>query len=249
MSVAKERRTVVQGGRLWMAVQYTAIHDHDPNRRREAKCMISTPARETLNARLSWQKLMIILAANFGSQDIVVTLTYDPRVRPMTRDEADKRLSNFIRLLRKRRRCNDTELIYVRVTEGYHSQGVLHHHLIINATGADFRLVRELWAKWGDNIDFEPFGKDGPERWARYLTKEPRNQGRKYVGDRTWRTSRNVIRPVSKSIFVPASESLQPPPGAEVVERDECVNCYGRFTHILATIPDGQKATTEYPEI
>lgn len=235
--MAKERRTVVQGGRLWMAVQYTQSHDRDPDRRREAKCLISSPARETLNARLSWQKLMLILAANFHNQDLVVTLTYAPEQRPPNREEADKRLSNFIRQLRKRRRGGLLDLIYVRVTEGYHSQGLLHHHLILNATGQDFQLIRELW-HWGDNIDFTLFGEEGPERWARYLTKEPREQGRRHVGDRTWRCSRNVIRPRSSSCFVSASEDLQPPPGAVVVEKDECVNSYGRFTHILAMIKD-----------
>lgn len=221
-----------------MAVQYTQSHDRDPNRRREAKCLISSPARETLNARLSWQKLMLILAANFGPNDLVVTLTYDPSVRPPTREIADRRLSNFIRQDRKYRREKNQDLVYVRVTEGYHTHGVLHHHWIINATGEDFLLIRKLWEKWGDNIQFDLFGEDGPERWARYLTKEPREQGRKYVGDRTWRCSRNVIRPQSSSCFVSASENLQPPPGAMVVEKDECVNSYGRFTHILAVIKD-----------
>ena len=74
--MTKERRRVIQAGNLWMAVQYTAIHTQNQTARREARSQISTPARESLNAKLSWQKLMLVLAANFHSSDLVVTLTY-----------------------------------------------------------------------------------------------------------------------------------------------------------------------------
>lgn len=234
----KERRRIVQAGRLWMAVQYTAIHTQNQSTRREAKCQISTPARESLNAKLSWQKLMLILAANFQRNDLVITLTYRDTNLPRTRDEADRRLSNFIRQLRAARRSYDPpqELPYVRVTEGYHSGGRLHHHLITNSTGEDFNLVRELWAKNGDDIDFEQFGTDGAERWAKYLTKEPREKGRRHVGDRTWRCSRGLQRP--HSVYTYETDPLEPPPGALVTDKAECMNSYGRFCYMMAMLPE-----------
>lgn len=221
-----------------MAVQYTAIHTQNQTARREARQLISTPAREALNAKLSWQKLMLILAANFKSDDLVVTLTYRDADLPRTREAADKRMDYFIRLLRAERKPQALDLLYVRVTEGYHSDGRLHHHFIVNATGEDFKVIRDLWKRNGDDIDFEWFGLDGAERWAKYLTKEPREKGRRHVGDRTWRTSRNLKRPVSYYELVPEDERLTPPPGAFVTDKTECENSYGRFCHIMAMLPE-----------
>lgn len=237
--MAKQRRKIIISGSLWMAVQYTAICGENQSARREARAQISTPARESLNAKMSWQKLMLVLAANFRSNDLVVTLTYRDVCLPQTREIADKKLSNFIRHLRKHRREKGQELTYIRVTEGYHSDGRLHHHLILNATGEDFETIRKLWDKNGDDVDFTPFGIDGPERWGKYLTKEPREKGRRHVGDRTWRTSRNCQRPVTQPTeYVDDRDILEPPPGAFVLDSTECHNSFGSFHHIMARLPE-----------
>lgn len=235
--MAKARRKIIQAGRLWMAVQYTAIRGANQSAKREAKAMISTPAREALNAKLSWQKLMLTLAANFTRNDLVVTLTYRDADLPARREDADRRLSNFIRALRAHRREMGQSLVYVRTTEGYHTGGRYHHHVIINSTGNDYGIIRKLW-KYGDNVDFEPFGGDGSERWAKYLTKEPRIQGRKYVGDRTWRTSVHMKKPSHSYSFVDADEDLSPPAGAWITDKTQCDNCYGRFCHMMAILPE-----------
>lgn len=236
--MAKERRKIVVAGSLWMAVQYTAIRGDNPNARRDARLQISSPARESLNAKTSWQKLMLVLAANFRSNDLVITLTYRDETRPITREKADRRLDYFIRNLRFYRRDRGQPLVYARITEGYHSGGKLHHHLIVNSTGDDYDAVCSLWKKDGDNVDFEPFGIDGAERWAKYLTKEPREKGRRYVGDRTWRTSRNVKKPIIYNEYVSDNSILSPPPGAFVLEREEKENAFGKFCHVTARLPE-----------
>lgn len=236
--MAKERLKIVRAGTLWMAVQYTAIRGADPGQRREARALISTPARESLNAKLSWQRLMLLLAANFRSTDLVVTVGYRDAQLPRHREDALKRIKYFIRLLRKARRARRQPLKYVHVTEGYHSGGRLHHHLIVNATGEDYEVIREIWRRNGDNVEFEPFGIDGPERWGKYLTKEPRIQGRRHVGDRSWCASRNLSKPVSDSDFVTAGTALSPPAGAFVLDRAECANCYGHFSYVMARLPE-----------
>lgn len=239
--MAKEKRKIIRAGRLWMAVQYSVIHTQNQTARREARTQISTPARESLNAKLSWQKLMLVLAANFKSDDLVVTLTYRDEDIPARREDADKKLSKFIRLLRADRRSKgppDQLMPYVRVTEGYHTGGRLHHHFIVTSTGDDYSVIRDLWEENGSDIDFEPFGFDGAERWAKYLTKEPREKGRRYVGDRTWRTSRGLIRPVPESIYVEQGDDLTPPPGAFVTDKAECTNSYGHFCYMMAMLPE-----------
>ena len=234
----KERRKIIQAGRLWMAVQYTAIRSGDQEARRETRSQISSPARESLNAKLSWQKLMLSLAANFTPSDLVVTLSYRDDSLPIRREEADKRLSNFIRALRKYRLERGKTLIYVRVTEGYHAGGRLHHHLIVNATGDDYASIRSLWQKNGDNVEFSSFGNDGAERWGKYLTKEPREQGRRHVGDRSWRSSVGLKKPMISYAYVPQDEPLSPPKGSFILDRTQCENCYGRFCHVVAMLPE-----------
>ena len=245
--MAKERLKIIQAGSLWMAVQYTAIHTQNQGARREARAMISNPARESLNAKTSWQRLMLILAANFTSKDMVVTLTYRDGKLPLHREDANKRIQLFIRKLRAARRAAGLPFRYVYTTEGYHSGGRLHHHLIVNATGADFDTIRSLWSQWGENIDFEQFGTDGPERWGKYLTKEPREQGRRHVGDRTWSASRNMKKPEVFYTYVPEHTALSPPAGAFVLDKTECENCYGRFIHIMARLRPAE--TTELEKI
>ena len=236
--MAKERRKTIKAGKLWMAVQYTAIHGPNQTARREAKAQISSPARESLNAKTSWQKLMLSLAANYKPTDLVVGLDYRDDDLPKRREDADKKLTAFIRALRAHRRTLGQELVYVRVTEGYHSGGRLHHHLIINATGDDYGIIKKLWAKNADTVDFEPFGADGAERWGKYLTKEPREKGRRHVGDRTWRSSIGMKKPEVTSELVDSRDTLQPPAGAFVLDRTSCENCYGRFSHIMAMLPE-----------
>lgn len=236
--MAKERRKIVQAGKLWMAVQYTAIRGDNQDARREARTQISTPARESLNAKLSWQKLMLLLAANFKSTDLVVSLSYRDENLPARREDADRIMSNFIRALRQQRAAANQTLVYVRVTEGYHSGGRLHHHLIINATGDDYGVIRSLWKKNGDNVDFESFGLDGPDRWGKYLTKEPREKGRRYVGDRTWRASIHMKKPIVTSELVDPEDTLIPPFGAFVTDSAQCENCYGRFSYMTAVLPE-----------
>ena len=236
--MAKERRKIIQAGSLWMAVQYTAIRGNTQSSCREAKAQISSPARESLNAKLSWQKLMLTLAANYKKTDLVVGLDYREAALPKRREDADKRLSNFIRALRAHRRQRGQDLVYVRVTEGYHSGGRLHHHLIINATGDDYEIIKQLWSKNADTVDFELFGLDGAERWGKYLTKEPREKGRRYVGDRTWRSSIGMKRPTVTCEYVDSRDRLEAPMGAFITDSTTCENCYGRFAHIMAILPE-----------
>ena len=236
INMAKERRKIVAAGNLWMAVQYTAIHGGNQSQRRDARLQISNPARESLNAKMSWQKLMLSLAANFQSNDLVVSLSYRDSNLPARKEDADRLLGNFIRSLRQQRALLGHALIYVRVTEGYHSGGRLHHHLIVNAVGDDYSLIRSLWSKYGDNVDFEQFGADGAERWGKYLTKEPREKGRRHVGDRTWRSSIHMKKPIVTSELVGPEEPLEPPANSFVIDKTQCENSYGRFYYVMAML-------------
>lgn len=232
----KERRKIVIAGSLWMGVQYAASRQKDPGSQRAAKMQITNPAKASLNARKSWEKLLLLIACNFGQGDLHVALTYRDGNLPRTRDEADRRLSAFLRKLRAERRAAGHTIKYIRVTEGFHTGGRFHHHLILNGTGQDYETVRRLWRVNGDDIEFRPVSKEQYVELARYLTKEPREKGRIREGERTWRASVGLQRPRTETCFVNDTEKLETPPGASIIDRTECQNGYGRFCTITALL-------------
>ncbi len=233
----KQRRKVIIAGRYMRSIQYTLNSDPDVRRTRAPKTEISSVAQEAMNLKHSWQKLKALIAANFSPGDIVVTLTYRDASLPPTRRAAENRLKLFIRRLRDERRAGGKELKYVYVTELGHSSGRLHHHMILNSTGDDYKTIQRLWEKDGDNIDFSPIWIKGYDGWARYLSKEPRELGRRYVGERMWRSSMGLVKPIVYFGWVDASERLTAPPGADVIDAQTRSNGYGEFTFIECMLP------------
>lgn len=234
--MGKEKRVILQAGRLWYAKQYKPLYGAAPVSQKRERRDYTTEIREKINFRTSYEKLWLILECNFKWNDLFVTMGYRDDTRPSTKEAAEKRLNRFIRDLRAERRKNGQDLVYVRVTEGFHSGGLLHHHLILNATGDDFEVIRRLWKRNGDDVDFELYCRKYPIAHAQYITKEPREKGRRHVGDRIWRVSRNCKRPIIIKEDVEPGSDLCAPPGAHVeVERNE-INAFGRFQYIQAKL-------------
>lgn len=238
----KQRRKVVIAGRYVRSIQYTLNYDPDVRRSRAPKTEISSVAQDAMNLKHSWQKLKAVLAANFTDTDLVITLTYSDDALPTRRIDAEKKLKAFIRRLRDARRENNQVLKYVYVTELGHTSGRLHHHVVLNNTGQDYQMIRDLWARNGDNIDFSFVWTKGYDGWARYLSKEPRDIGRHYVGERMWRASIGLVKPITYSGWVDASEQLDAPPGSREFDKQNRRNGYGEFTYLEFILPPG----TEY---
>ena len=236
--MAKEKRVIFQAGRLWYAKQYTPLRGVAPPAEKRERQRYSSRVRDAINFRTSYEKLWLILECNFRWNDLFVTLGYCDERLPKTKEDAEQQLSYFIRALRAERKKKRQELVYVRVTEGYHSDGRLHHHLILNATGDDFEMIRSLWKKNGSDVDFELYCRKDPVAHAKYITKEPREKGRRYVGDRIWRVSRNCKRPITITEDVESGTKLMPPAGAHIQTQNEETNTFGRFQYVRAILPD-----------
>ena len=93
----------IRAGRVVFAVVYTPCTAGDSPKARAQKQRASTAAREKLNARTSFQKLERTLAANFDDGDLFVTLTYDDKHLPDSRDKAVRKIRAFLSKLRKAR--------------------------------------------------------------------------------------------------------------------------------------------------
>ena len=236
----KLRRKVVVAGQYVRSIQYSMNHDPDVQRTRAPKTQISTVAREAMNLRYSYQKLKAVLAANFSPSDLVITLTYRPERLPKLRKDAENQLKYFIRRLRSTRKAAGLDFPYVYVTEHIHSEGRIHHHIITTATRDDFKIIRDLWAKNGSSVDIAFISSKGYAGWALYLTKEPLENGRRYVGERMWRSSLGLNKPRIYVGWVSARRMIDElPPGSRILDNNDRQNEYGCFEYIEAILPPG----------
>lgn len=236
--MAKTKRLkTVRAGRLVYAVCYTQARPSDAPRIRQVKAKCSSEARKRINFRVAWQKLELLLAANYTGADIVLTLTYDNIHLPVDKRAAVKLVTKFLRQLRRRRRAQGQELKYIYVTEGLHGEHRLHHHLVINSADEDASELLALWRRGSVEIDYVD-----PERYselARYLTKEPREYGNSN-GARSWTPSQNLNKPDSSTALVDDSYNLLIPAGAHAIE-SACLkqeNGFGSYAYIKYLLPD-----------
>lgn len=218
----------IKGGLLNFEIIGT-IPEASSGRRRGGRCRPTCAAQQFYNDKCSWRELALILGANFGRGDWVVTPTYDNPHLPPGKTEADKCAQKFIRKLRAARRKRGQELRYVYVTEGLHGAAEdeffggdgqledkrLHHHMVLNGVGpGDLEEIRSLWAG-GGYVRIEPVDVHYYKELAKYLTKEPRKYGRARPGEHSWRASRNLKKYEVEYIEIHSdSVTLSPPPGA-----------------------------------
>lgn len=174
--MAKRLKTIT-AGRLVVVGCYTIPTPRSTERERKALREISSAAQMTINANRSWQRLELLLAANFGRRDLHVVLTYDDEHLPANRQAAVQRVRKMLPQLRAVRKSRGQELKYIYVTEQLSSEGGrLHHHMVVNGTGADLDVLRSLWP-YGE-VELETLDTwQGYEALAKYLTKEPRELG------------------------------------------------------------------------
>ena len=213
-------------------IQYTNLRGGVAKQERQAKRNISTAVREAMNFRTSVQKLWLILESTFDpSKELYVTVTYRDSDLPKRKEDADRKLSYFLRDLRENRHLLAEDTVYIRATEGWHSGGRFHHHLLVNGTGDDYALIRRLW-KWGDEVEILPYYCKSHWGHAEYFTKEAKEKGRRRVGERMWRASRNVKRPTIWYEEAQPGSILSAPVDAFVEEKDTKDNSFGRYQYL-----------------
>lgn len=237
-----KRLKTITAGRLVAGVCYTAATSRDGPRERAAKSQMSSAAQERINLRRAWQKLELLLAANFGPGDVHVVLTYDDDHVPSNRETANRRLRKLIGQLRSHRKARGQPTRYIYVTEQLSAEGGrLHHHMILNGTGADIEVLRSLWPD--GQVDLERLDLwEGYEALAKYLTKEPRESGKAELGARSWTPSVGLTKPKVDTQRVPDNVTISPPPGAIVLDRHEEKNEYGEYLYIKYLLPERKEA-------
>lgn len=234
--MAKRKKTIIAGP-LVKTIIYTAPEPLDGKRARAEKSKMTSAAQKAMNDKTARGRLEMLTAANFTSRDLFVTLTYRDADLPPNRPAAVKLLRKFIKTLRTHRTARGQELKYIYTTEEKHGEARLHHHIIMNGTGADIDVIRSLWP-YGDIVDIEYIGQRDYETWALYMTKES-VQGRP-VGAQMWTGSRNLQKPTVQTCYVPNDTSLAVPTGCHIIEKEEKVTEFGSYCYIKYRIPRGQ---------
>lgn len=233
-------KKIIEAGPLVLECIYPRGSAQDSPRQRSAKRQLSSEAQQRMNRKYSYQKLELMIAANFRPGDWIVTLTYDDEHLPRDRAEAQERLKRFRGKLARARRRHGQQLRMIWNTETVFGQGRWHHHCIISRGGGrDFALLRSLWP-WGMNIEIHPLRIDRDhsfESLARYLCKEARERR----GLRSWSSTRSCVKPRVDVCTVPDSAQLQPPKGATIYEDEQRRTEYGSFRFVKYLVPDWRK--------
>jgi hypothetical protein len=167
---------------------------------------------ERANERNAERKLRLKINANFGRDDLFITLTYRKDERP-TPKEAKSNIKKLIDGLRKRFREVGEDLKYINVTE--YKNKAIHHHLLINhIEGQDAaKWVRRLW-KFG-RPDFKYLDETGQyKNMAAYLIKETSKTYKENDGGHKQRysCSRNLIMPPSRTEIIKKAVRWLPDP-------------------------------------
>ncbi|MCR4935253.1 MAG: hypothetical protein K5990_02055 [Oscillospiraceae bacterium] len=239
-------KKIIRAGLLVKEAIYPLGTRYDSPKVRQGKRKVSSEAQKRMNAIYSWQKLELMLAANFVPGDLVCVLTYDDAHLPDSHKEAVARLKRFRSLLSAARRKRGQSLVMAWNTEHRHhapdelSDGRWHHHCVITATGEDYDELLRLWGQ--GQIYVRPLQVDREKNYeslARYMCKEARDK----PGLRSWSYTRNCRKPEVESVRVSDDTSIQPPRGSMVLEDTSTRTEYGyyRFLKYLYRVPSRKR--------
>jgi len=233
-------KKIISAGPLVLEAVYPRGSRWDDPRTRGAKRKLSSEAQQRMNAKYSYQKLELMLAANFRPGDLIVTLTYDEAHLPRTREAAAARLKKFRADLSALRKRSGHELLMIFNTENVFGLGRWHHHCVVNSCGEDFEAIRRLWVS-GANVEIHKLRIDKDhtyESLARYMCKEARER----PGLRSWSYTRNCRKPEVETFPVPDDTPLQPPKGATVYEDSRSSTEFGSWRVVKYLAPNWRRA-------
>lgn len=239
-------KKILTAGALVKEVIYTRAAGREPAKVRAAKRKASTEAQQLMNAKYSWQKLELMLAANFVPGDLVVTLTYDDAHLPADRAAANARLKKFRADLTAARKKRGQKLRMIWTTENASGGGRWHHHVVANTTGNDFAEIARLW-DCGADLEIRRLQADREKNYeslARYMCKEARER----PGLRSWSYTRSCRHPEVEVFPVPDDTKLAAPEDATVLEDVQKRTEYGAFHYIKYLAADAKALRRQRPK-
>ncbi len=183
-------KTIQAGDMLESEIYPVYVKRKDVPRREKEKNTNSF--QNDLNDKNARKKFIRLVNANFGKNDLLITLTYEDRYLP-TLKQAKKDVQNYIRRLKTYRKKHGLpELKYIYVleyvdeAEQHQSKKIrVHHHILINQMDRD--AAEDIWKRGrveARRLQPDDFGLEGI---ARYLLKNPKGK--------RWYRSRKLVEP------------------------------------------------------
>lgn len=155
-----------------------------------------------------------LVHANFGYNDLHVCCTYDPQdysrrdqLEFRDREDAKRDATNFIRRVKtllKRHGCDLSEFRWIVCTvtkesrfETNRNPDVHHHHILMHGVPEHLRSeVERLWKFGTCNADRLQPNDKGLAAMAGYIARQEGSANGERAGEKSYRTSRNIKRPV-----------------------------------------------------
>lgn len=242
-------RKEVHAGRYHLVTTYPVTTRKDCQKSRAEKKNHATKAQQLVNDRNSRVTLTAIIAANFADSPTAffVTPSFDEAHYPEFTKQSEywayccaeaKLYTKRLRRVINNRGGSLKYAFSVGVGEG----GRWHIHMLLD--GATAEDIRDVWGR-GD-VDYHHLYTDrkwisdrewssqadnvNPVAIAKYMMH---NASCRLVGQHPWHVSRNCIKPKAEpATIVPDSASIEPPEGAEILDRETSELLYSTFQFI-----------------
>lgn len=188
-SMGYRRRKTSAGPRLEVEI-YPAFGKEQHATARAAKQNQTPEAMARYNAERAKRRIVQLAEANFTTEDISLTLTYNGE--PPTYEQAQRDVKNFLGKIRRRRKregLKEVKYIYSIEESESKREHRIHVHMLMSG-GLSRETIEDIWQKGYANADrLQIRDGHGLEGIARYITKQQRNR-------RKWCGSRNLKKPI-----------------------------------------------------
>ena len=184
-------KTEKAGDTLVLTV-YPILGRSDRAKAEAARKAMSRERQNRYNRERARRRLALLMDANFGKNDLHVTLTY--RGTPPDYEQARKDARNYLRAVKRmREKAGLPEMKYIYVLEEEGGDGEkrrIHVHLMMTG-GISREALEEKWGRGYANCDrLQPEEGNGLMELARYFTKLEQEKHR-----RAWSASKNLRQP------------------------------------------------------
>lgn len=171
---------------------YPILGRSDRAKAEAARKAMSRERQTRYNRERARRRLALLMDANFGKNDLHVTLTY--RGTPPDYEQARKDVRNYLRAVKRmREKAGLPEMKYIYVIEEEGGDGEkrrIHVHLMMTG-GISREALEEKWGRGYANCDrLQPEEGNGLMELARYFTKLEQEKHR-----RAWSASKNLRKP------------------------------------------------------
>lgn len=171
---------------------YPILGRSDRAKAEAARKAMSRERQTRYNRERARRRLALLMDANFGKNDLHVTLTY--RGTPPDYEQARKDVRNYLRAVKRmREKAGLPEMKYIYVIEEEGGDGEkrrIHVHLMMTG-GISREALEEKWGRGYANCDrLQPEEGNGLMELARYFTKLEQEKHR-----RAWSASTNLRKP------------------------------------------------------